>query len=483
MNLAASILLAKPGLPLGALGSLAAQASIETRNMTRSDDELLTEPIIVIGAGRSGMNFLGDTIAQHGTLAVATEPRLIWKHGNDSKSDALRADDARPDVIAHIRSRFATLVRNQGKNRLIDVTPGNSLRLEFVDRVFPDCQFVHFIRDGVDNVVSMRRFYSVFARTIRPENKPIHESFMSRRTREFRLRQLPGLAMEVVRHLAPDCLLPLVGPPVLGVRLPGMVAMRREMDMLDVCFQQWRASVEMACMYGRRLPSDRYMECRIEGFSLDDVKRIFEFCNLETSPEVFEFFQNRFESKRIGVALNDADPDELTYLSDRVAPTMRWIEQLQPKPAERKGPVANTLPAADREPSTLTVDDLDWLESRTERGVLVLKFLVGRLDSKQHRKEDYRRILTNAIAAGHHHMVLNFSKLGHTNHTWGIFQLIFTANNLLKEAGGSLAVCGTKGHVHRVYTFANLGRFAPGYRSESKAVEALASKKNTGGSS
>ena len=97
--------------------------------MVRSDDELLAKPIIVVGAGRSGMNFLGDTIAQHGSLAVATQPRLIWKHGNDSKSDALRAEDARPEVIAHIRSRFATLVRQQGKDRLIDVTPGNSVRL------------------------------------------------------------------------------------------------------------------------------------------------------------------------------------------------------------------------------------------------------------------------------------------------------------------------------------------------------------------
>jgi len=450
--------------------------------MVRSDDELLAKPIIVVGAGRSGMNFLGDTIAQHGSLAVATEPRLIWKHGNDSKSDALRAEDARPEVIAHIRSRFATLVRQQGKDRLIDVTPGNSLRLGFVDRVFPDCQFVHFIRDGVDNVVSMRRFYAVFARTIRPENKPIQDSFMARRTREFRLRQFPGLAMEVVRHLAPDFLLPVIGPPVLGVRLPAMVAMRREMDLLDVCFMQWRASVETACMYGRRLPENRYMECRIEGFSLEDVDRIFEFCKLGTSPEVFDFFRKRFESKRIGVALNDADPDELEYLKDRVQPTIDWIEQRDPRPKEEAPPVANTAPPVaeprppkelESESATPGTDAADWLESRLEQGVLVLKFLVRRLDSKKHRKEDYHQVLTDAIAAGHNRVVLNFSHLGYTNHTWGIFQLIFTASNLLKKAGGSLSVCGTKGHVHRVYTFANLDRFAPGYRRESQAVEAL----------
>jgi len=451
--------------------------------MTRSDDELLTKPIIVVGAGRSGMYFLGDTIAQHGSLAVAEEPRLIWKHGNDNKSDALRAEDARPEVIAHIRSRFASLVRQQGKDRLIDVTPGNSLRLGFVNRVFPDCQFVHFIRDGVDNVVSMRRFYSVYARTIRPERHKVRDSFVARRTRELRLRQLPTTAMEVIRHLAPDFLLPLIGPPVLGVRLPGMVAIRREMEMLDVCFLQWRASVETACMVGRRLPADRYMECRIEGFSLDDIEEIFAFCNLETSPEVFEFFQSRFESTRIGVALSDADPEELKYLRDRAEPTMQWIERSEPRPEEEMTSVANQdQPTAERDqrkehpvgPGARKPDDLPWLECRLDRGVLVLKFLVSQLDTKLHSKEDYRRVLTEAIATGYVRIVLNFSKLGRTNHTWGIFQLVFTANNLLKKAGGTLAVSGTKGHVHRVFTFANLEKFAPRFRQESQAVEALA---------
>ena len=460
--------------------------------MTPSDDELLAKPIIVVGVGRSGMNFLGDTIAQHGSLAVATEPRLIWKHGNDSKSDALRAEDARPEVIAHIRSRFAALVRQQGKRRLIDVTPGNSLRLGFVDRVFPDCQFVHFIRDGVDNVVSMRRFYAVYARTIRPEKDPIRDSFIMRRTRELRLRQIPRMAMEVIRHLAPDFLLPLIGPPVLGVRLPGMVAMQREMDLLDVCFMQWRASVEMASMVGRRLPIDRYMECRIEGFSLADVKRVFEYCHLEMSPEVSEFFQERFESQRIGSAMKDAATEELMYLRDRVAPTMRWIQQCSPRLGEDGAPVASKAPQVvaqmverdtakvlgDGNSSTGT-DDLAWLACRQAQGVQVMKFLVSRLDSKEHRREDYHRVLTEAIAAGHHRIVLNFSNLGYTNHTWGIFQLVFTAYNLVKEAGGSLAVCGLKGHVRRVYLYASLDKFAPEYRREREAVETLASQPNT----
>jgi len=75
--------------------------------------------------------------------------------------------------------------------------------------------------------------------------------------------------------------------------------------------------------------------------------------------------------------------------------------------------------------TTHTTGDLAWLESRSERGVLVLKFLVSRLDSKRHRKEDYHRVLTEAIAAGHNRIVLNFSNLGDT--PFGVFLVCWSS--------------------------------------------------------
>lgn len=292
----------------------------------RNDDELLVKPIIVVGCGRSGMNFLGDAIAHYPTLAVAHEPRLIWKHGNDRLSDVLSPHHARPEVISDIRARFASVVRKEGKERYIDVTPGNAVRLEFVNQVFPDCQFVHFIRDGVDNILSMRRFYAVVARVFRSNTPKLQDSYMVRRVKELRLRQAPYMAMEAIRRMAPSWLLPLVGPPVAGVRLPAMSAMRREMDLLDVCFLQWRHSVESACQFGRQLAPGRYMECRIETFCEDDLRRIYDFLGLEITPAALEFVRKVFEPGRIGPAMQDCFPEELERLQAMVEPTMRWIE-------------------------------------------------------------------------------------------------------------------------------------------------------------
>jgi len=120
-----------------------------------------------------------------------------------------------------------------------------------------------------------------------------------------------------------------------------------------------------------------------------------------------------------------------------------------------------------------TKNDIPWIESSAERGVLVFKFLVKRLDSQRHCREAYRRAIDGAIDDGYHRVLLDFSNLRYTNHTWGLFQLVFVANSKLKEAGGQIAVCGMKGHVLRVFRYANLDRFIPAYRNKNQAIEAM----------
>lgn len=442
------------------------------RMMSRSDNDLMRQPIIVVGAGRSGMNFLGDAIAQHPQLAVAHEPRLIWKSGNDRLSDALRARHARPEVITDIRSRFASVVRKAGKERFIDVTPGNSVRLPFVDRVFPDCKFVHFIRDGVDNVLSMRRFYGVVARTLQSNTPKLRDSFMARRARELRLKQVPYMAVEAIRHLAPPWMLPVVGMPVVGVRLPAMSAMRSEMDLLDVCFLQWRSSVEWACQFGRSLPAGRYLECRIETFGEEELRRIYDFLGLDLAPEAIEFVRRHFEPGRIGPAMQDCFPEELERLRAMVEPTMRWIEDYRqggesgsPHIAPRATGTAGGPP-----PSNETAPAPNWIESRLEGGVRVFTIAAERVDPKVHLRKDFARYLAHVFASGERRFVLDFSRMRYTDHTYGLLQLVFTAGNALRAPDSRVAACGLRGHLRRAYLFSDVEHFIPEFHTLRRAI-------------
>ncbi|QDT72352.1 hypothetical protein [Lacipirellula limnantheis] len=81
------------------------------------------------------------------------------------------------------------------------------------------------------------------------------------------------------------------------------------------------------------------MECRIETFCEDDVRRIYDFLGLEVTSEAIEFVRKHFEPGRIGPAMQDCFPEELERLKAMVAPTMRWIESDDPNDAASRVPV------------------------------------------------------------------------------------------------------------------------------------------------
>ncbi len=286
-------------------------------------NSFLERPIVVIGSPRSGTTLLGNLLGSHTQLAHLEEPRLTWKYGNDDKSDMLRPGDARPEVCQHIRATFAKAVQTAGRQRLIEKTPSNSLRMEFVDRVLPGCLFIHTIRDGVETVLSIRRFWQEHARGV-PKDKLLE------RLKEIDLKRAPYYFKEFVRRVMPQQLSGLVGKPVWGPRLPGIDGMLEQLELLEVCSLQWRMCVEQACLYGRQLPSDRYLEVRLEDMSPELVQRVLEFCGLEMTSEVQQGFQEMFDAGLTTRRKSNANPDDLATIRRWIEPTMVWLGQELP---------------------------------------------------------------------------------------------------------------------------------------------------------
>jgi hypothetical protein len=285
-----------------------------------ADEPLLDRPIIVVGSPRSGTTLLGNLLGTHPQLAQLEEPRLTWKFGNDGKSDMLRPADARPEVCQHIRETFAKAVRTAGRQRLIEKTPSNSLRMEFVERVLPGCVFIHTIRDGVESVLSIRKFWQQHARGV-PKEKLIQ------RLKEIDLKRAPYYAKELLRKVMPKQLSGLVGKPVWGPRIPGIDGLLDQLDLLEVCCLQWRMCVEQACLYGRQLPPGRYMEVRLEDMSPALLGSVLEFCQLEMTPEVQAGFAQMFDEGLTTRRKTAADPQDLEMIRRWIEPTMEWLGQ------------------------------------------------------------------------------------------------------------------------------------------------------------
>lgn len=286
--------------------------------MASAPEPFLDRPIVVVGAPRSGTTVLGQLLGYHPALAHLEEPRLTWRYGNDRKSDMLSPHDARPEVCQHIRSTFAAAVRNANRQRLIEKTPSNSLRMGFVDRVLPGCLFVHIIRDGVESTLAIHRFWQQHARGVRPRK-------LLERLREISPRRLPYYAGEFLRRAMPKPLAGLVRQPVWGPRIPGIDGLLKDLTLIEVCALQWRTCVEAARDFGRTLPSDRYFECRLEDLTPEVMKSLLEFCQLSDSPEVWQAFERDFDPGQTRHRRSEAPPGDVEAIRRWIEPTMKWL--------------------------------------------------------------------------------------------------------------------------------------------------------------
>ena len=296
------------------------QASLDSHGPAASDDELLANSIVVVGAPRSGTKVIGLILRRHPSVAYLSEPRLTWLYGNETHSDALRPEQATPAVKNYIRRTFAGMVREQGGERLIEKTPSNSLRMEFVDAVLPGCKFIHITRDGVNTIISSLEMWQDSAYGFSQVKNQ-----MQRRVKEIRWSRLPYYAKELVRRALPKKMAPVVGHSLWGPRLPGMGEMVRELDLVDVCCLQWRACVEAACISGSKLPPERYMQVRLEDLGPEMFERIQDFCGIEPTSDVQDYVRQKFDTDRAGRHVDKADPELVARIREMIEPTQKWL--------------------------------------------------------------------------------------------------------------------------------------------------------------
>ena len=279
----------------------------------------LDDAIVIIGSPRSGTTLLGKVLARHPALTYLNEPRLTWRYGNDGKSDLLRPDDARPEVVRHIRGEFTRRLQGTGRLRLLEKTPSNALRMAFVERVLPGCRFVHILRDPVETVLSIRSYWEGTTRSV-----PVAK--LRARAREVTWRQAPYYARELWRRVRASAGGGRGG--AWGPRVPGLEAMMRELSTLELAAVQWRWCVEAACQRGRELPPQRYLEVRLEDFGEGLLRRVCGFCGLDWCGELeaalAEYYRPDEPRRSRGV-----DEAELERVRRWIEPTAKWLEATQ----------------------------------------------------------------------------------------------------------------------------------------------------------
>ena len=261
-------------------------------------------PVIILGAARSGTTLLADyLLAKHPALVYVAEPAYLWRYGNAYRPhDVLLARDARPEVRAAIRRRFASYLDGAPGRRLMEKTPANCLRMPFVMEVFPDAQIVHVLRDGRDVALSAAREWVGRGRPRMPPGQSppkgaarigkILKAHAQLRQRVFDLRsfvELPAYAGRLFGVVWRQALHSSRFP--WGPRFPGLRQIRRRFSLLETCALQWEWSVRAARSACRGLPERQYLEIRYEDLvrqPRQEIETVLEMLGLDRSASIVD---------------------------------------------------------------------------------------------------------------------------------------------------------------------------------------------------
>ena len=231
-------------------------------------DPLPFQPLIIIGAGRSGTNILRDTLTTLPGYETwpCDEINPIWRHGNLFwPDDEIPADRATPKVKRFIRGQFSRFWKSSGSPaHVVEKTCANTLRVPFVSAVVPEARYINLVRNGYDVIASAeRRWKGDF-------ELPKGQYFMAK-ARYTPLRDLPIYGARFLRARLKMKTNQSKHLDVWGPRFKGMSHLT-DTPLIDLIAMQWAACIEKSDAAFAALPEDHVTHVRYEDFMARPVE-------------------------------------------------------------------------------------------------------------------------------------------------------------------------------------------------------------------
>jgi hypothetical protein len=229
----------------------------------------LRKPIFIIGAARSGTKFLRACLAASNEIdEVPFDVSYVWRYGNETiNHDQFSIADIRPNIKKYILETLPNLTVHKSDNSkyYVEKSVSNTLRVEFVNAVFPEAIFVHLIRDG----------RAVIESSIRQWNSSPEICYIFQKLKYFPWRNyryafwfLQNLVNSKINHKK----------PIWGPRYKEIEQDLKVLKTEEICAKQWAECIAIASKQLSQIDSDRVLTINFESF-ISEPKQLEILCD------------------------------------------------------------------------------------------------------------------------------------------------------------------------------------------------------------
>jgi len=236
---------------------------------------------------------LANLLKMDQRVSYIGEPKYIWKYKNFSVChDSLTKSHLTSEIRHYITTAFQAYLTDTGGKILLEKTPSNSLRFEFVYNLFPNAKFIHLIRNGIPVAKSAKKRWSgEYSKTEKMYKSHLKEIGTATKKR-VRKRWFDKKARFTDLILDLNYTIPLYlnnaglfSHSIWGPVYPGMRRDYKQLELIEVCALQWKHCVESVLNFKNNPDFDgNYFEIRYEDIvtgNIENVSNMFEFAGIE----------------------------------------------------------------------------------------------------------------------------------------------------------------------------------------------------------
>lgn len=226
----------------------------------------VSEPIFILGTGRSGTTVLGIVLSMHRDVAFLNEPKALWHavHSGEDligsytqntaryRLDAIDATDIRRTWINRIFSVYLTATFSK---RVVDKYPELIFRVPFVRALFSDAKFIFLIRNGWDTCRSIQGWSTRLGEQM---NGEVHDWWgINRRKWRLLVEQIVPEYADLAKHL---------------------VEIGKFTKQTDMAAVEWIVTMREGLALLKEYP-DEVMAIKFEELSQQPVSSLYKLCN------------------------------------------------------------------------------------------------------------------------------------------------------------------------------------------------------------